>query len=53
VTVLIDSAAYQPVRYSKTYEFGVVSFIDWYSERGLANRRTEPAPYLKGVAVHE
>jgi Rieske 2Fe-2S family protein len=48
----INSTAYQPGPYSKTYEFGVVNFIDWYSERMLSNLGAEPAPYLKGVPVH-
>jgi Rieske 2Fe-2S family protein len=48
----INSIAYQPGPYSKTYEFGVVNFIDWYSARLLENLGAEPAPYLKGVAVN-
>ena len=48
----INSSAYQPGPYSKTYEFGVVNFIDWYSARMLENMGAEPAPYLKGVAVN-
>lgn len=28
----INSSAYQPGPYSETFEFGVVSFLDWYSE---------------------
>ena len=47
----INSTAYQPGPYSKTYEFGVVNFVDWYSERLLSNLGAEPAPYLKGVPV--
>ena len=47
----INSTAYQPGPYSKTYEFGVVNFVDWYSERMLNNLGAEPAPYLKGVPV--
>ena len=27
----INSTAYQPGPYSKTYEFGVINFVDWYS----------------------
>jgi len=45
----INSTAYQPGPYSKTYEFGVVNFIDWYSQRVLENLGAEPAPYLKEV----
>ncbi len=45
----INSTAYQPGPYSKTYEFGVVNFIDWYSQRLLNNLGAEPAPYLKEV----
>ena len=33
----INSKAYQPGPYSQTYEFGVIDFIDWYSERMLSN----------------
>ncbi|ANF57431.1 aromatic ring-hydroxylating oxygenase subunit alpha [Halotalea alkalilenta] len=33
----INSLAYQPGPYSKTYEFGVIDFLDWYSERMLAH----------------
>ncbi|MGO2415991.1 MULTISPECIES: aromatic ring-hydroxylating oxygenase subunit alpha [Cobetia] len=29
----INSQAYQPGPYSSTYEFGVVDFVDWYSEQ--------------------
>jgi len=31
----INSSAYQPGPYSRTYEFGVINFLDWYSERML------------------
>jgi len=31
----INSIAYQPGPYSKTYEFGVINFIDWYSDTVL------------------
>jgi len=47
----INSIAYQPGPYSKTYEFGVVNFIDWYSERLLNNLGAAPAAYLKGVVA--
>ena len=47
----INSIAYQPGPYSKTYEFGVVNFIDWYSERLLNNLGAAPAPYLKGAVA--
>ncbi|EPC02231.1 Rieske (2Fe-2S) protein [Litchfieldella anticariensis FP35 = DSM 16096] len=33
----INSKAYQPGPYSETYEFGVIDFIDWYSEQMLEN----------------
>lgn len=33
----INSKAYQPGPYSETYEFGVIDFIDWYSEQMLSN----------------
>lgn len=32
----INSSAYQPGPYSETYEFGVINFIDWYSDSLLA-----------------
>jgi Rieske 2Fe-2S family protein len=47
----INSTAYQPGPYSKTYEFGVVNFIDWYSERVLSNLGAAPAPYLRQVGA--
>ena len=33
----INSVGYQPGPYSETYEFGVINFIDWYSETVLRN----------------
>lgn len=33
----IDSMAYQPGPYSQSFEFGVIDFVDWYSERMLAH----------------
>jgi Rieske 2Fe-2S family protein len=33
----INSLAYTPGPYSKTYEFGVINFLDWYSEAALKN----------------
>ncbi|WP_027966237.1 aromatic ring-hydroxylating oxygenase subunit alpha [Halomonas halocynthiae] len=33
----INSKAYQPGPYSKTFEFGVIDFVDWYCERLLNN----------------
>ncbi|WP_416138443.1 aromatic ring-hydroxylating oxygenase subunit alpha [Halomonas sp. HK25] len=33
----INSKAYEPGPYSETYEFGVIDFIDWYSERMQEN----------------
>ena len=46
----INSSAYQPGPYSKTYEFGVINFLDWYSERMLDNLGAEqPAPHLRQV----
>ncbi|WP_048305902.1 SRPBCC family protein [Halomonas sp. PR-M31] len=41
----INSVAYQPGPYSETFEFGVIDFVDWYSERMLANLSDE-APSL-------
>jgi len=47
----INSKAYQPGPYSKTYEFGVINFIDWYSERLLNNLGEEaPAAHLRQVS---
>jgi len=31
----INSVSYQPGPYSKTYEFGVINFLDWYSDTVL------------------
>jgi len=39
----INSSAYQPGPYSKTYEFGVINFLDWYSERMLEHLGGTPA----------
>ena len=33
----INSLAYTPGPYSQTYEFGVINFIDWYSDTHLKN----------------
>ncbi|GED21376.1 aromatic ring-hydroxylating oxygenase subunit alpha [Halomonas halmophila] len=33
----INSTAYQPGPYSETFEFGVIDFVKWYSERMLDN----------------
>lgn len=33
----INSTAYQPGPYSQTYEFGVINFLDWYTETVLKN----------------
>ncbi|MCM2972677.1 aromatic ring-hydroxylating oxygenase subunit alpha [Larsenimonas suaedae] len=33
----INSQAYQPGPYSKTYEFGVIDFLAWYSEQMIDN----------------
>ncbi|MFP8967212.1 aromatic ring-hydroxylating oxygenase subunit alpha [Pokkaliibacter sp. CJK22405] len=44
----INSMAYQPGPYSKTYEFGVINFIDWYCERMLNNMGKEvPETYRR------
>ena len=45
-----NSTAYQPGPYSKTYEFGVINFLDWYSERMLNNLDDTPAQTLRQVA---
>ncbi|ANG61619.1 Rieske (2Fe-2S) protein [Marinobacterium aestuarii] len=39
----INSMAYQPGPYSETYEFGVINFIDWYSDK-LQEHLGESAP---------
>ncbi|MEQ5800666.1 aromatic ring-hydroxylating dioxygenase subunit alpha [Halomonas sp. H10-9-1] len=44
----INSKAYEPGPYSGTYEFGVIDFIDWYSER-LQENLKENAPPLQMV----
>ncbi|WP_432695868.1 aromatic ring-hydroxylating oxygenase subunit alpha [Marinobacterium sp. YM272] len=33
----INSIAYQPGPYSKTFEFGVINFLDWYTDTTLQN----------------
>ncbi len=33
----INSVGYEPGPYSETYEFGVINFLDWYSETVLKN----------------
>ncbi|MCD8513427.1 MAG: Rieske (2Fe-2S) protein, partial [Nitrincola sp.] len=33
----INSIAYQPGPYSETFEFGVIDFVNWYSERIIEN----------------
>ena len=33
----INSIAYQPGPYSETFEFGVINFIQWYSQTVRAN----------------
>jgi len=48
----INSTAYQPGPYSKTYEFGVINFLDWYSERMLNHLGGAPVqeqPKLRAV----
>ena len=42
----INSRAYQPGPYSKTYEFGVIEFVGWYSEQ-MQNNLSNDAPDLK------
>jgi len=48
----INSTAYQPGPYSKTYEFGVINFLDWYSERMRHHLDGTPSqvPQLRQVA---
>ncbi|TBU99881.1 glycine-betaine demethylase subunit GbcA [Stutzerimonas kirkiae] len=45
----INSSAYQPGPYSQTYEFGVINFLDWYSERML-NNLGEQSAHLREVS---
>jgi len=46
----INSIAYQPGPYSKTYEFGVINFLNWYSERMLHHLDTPAVqPKLRAV----
>ncbi|RJS94410.1 aromatic ring-hydroxylating dioxygenase subunit alpha [Salinisphaera sp. Q1T1-3] len=33
----INSLAYEPGPYSETFEFGIIDFLDWYSQRMLSN----------------
>ncbi|MES1935176.1 aromatic ring-hydroxylating oxygenase subunit alpha [Salinisphaera hydrothermalis] len=33
----VNSIAYEPGPYSETFEFGIIDFLDWYSERMLAH----------------
>ncbi|CAD5109474.1 glycine-betaine demethylase subunit GbcA [Zestomonas carbonaria] len=47
----INSTAYQPGPYSKTYEFGVINFLDWYSERMLDNLGDTPVTHLRQVGA--
>ena len=35
----INSKAYEPGPYSQTFEFGVIDFVNWYSERMLENAK--------------
>jgi len=41
----INSKSYEPGPYSETFEFGVIDFVDWYSERMLENL-DHSAPHL-------
>ncbi|TVQ69099.1 MAG: aromatic ring-hydroxylating dioxygenase subunit alpha [Oceanospirillales bacterium] len=36
----INSIAYQPGPYSETFEFGVIDFVNWYSDRIIENTKT-------------
>ncbi|MDR9438735.1 MAG: aromatic ring-hydroxylating dioxygenase subunit alpha [Halomonas sp.] len=44
----INSRGYEPGPYSETFEFGVIDFIDWYSESLLENLG-HTAPHLRVV----
>ncbi|SEL88640.1 aromatic ring-hydroxylating oxygenase subunit alpha [Halomonas daqiaonensis] len=46
----INSVAYQPGPYSRTAEFGVIDFIDWYRERMLENLGNT-APHLQNLQI--
>ena len=35
----VNSKAYEPGPYSQTFEFGVIDFVNWYSERMLENAK--------------
>ncbi|AWN15129.1 aromatic ring-hydroxylating dioxygenase subunit alpha [Salinisphaera sp. LB1] len=37
----INSIGYEPGPYSKTFEFGIIDFLDWYSERMLTHLGSE------------
>ena len=41
----INSKSYEPGPYSETFEFGVIDFVNWYSERMLENLDLS-APHL-------
>ncbi|WP_110642802.1 aromatic ring-hydroxylating dioxygenase subunit alpha [Salinicola sp. CPA57] len=43
----INSRAYQPGPYSKTYEFGVIDFVNWYSETLRANLGVDAPSHLQ------
>ncbi|MFN3986112.1 MAG: aromatic ring-hydroxylating oxygenase subunit alpha [Rhodocyclaceae bacterium] len=45
----INSIGYEPGPYSKTYEFGVIDFINWYCERVIGNLG-RPVQRLKVVS---
>ncbi|MGM8931962.1 aromatic ring-hydroxylating oxygenase subunit alpha [Salinicola halophyticus] len=46
----INSLAYQPGPYSTTYEFGVIDFVDWYSETLRANLGVDQPATLQVAA---
>ncbi|MGJ8524968.1 Carnitine monooxygenase oxygenase subunit [Halomonadaceae bacterium LMG 33818] len=46
----INSMAYQPGPYSKTYEFGVIDFVDWYCEETQKALGDKPPVSLRQVS---
>ncbi|WP_110686756.1 aromatic ring-hydroxylating oxygenase subunit alpha [Salinicola aestuarinus] len=47
----INSLAYEPGPYSKTYEFGVIDFIDWYTQTLRSHLDIEQVVSLQEVAT--
>jgi Rieske 2Fe-2S family protein len=51
----VNSIAYQPGPYSKTYEFGVINFIDWFSDAMqkniTGNGTQQAAPLAESIGI--